>query len=126
PLPTIEDLPALMDQSIAAGIKVESRLEAAHAPQTLSRAAYAIVREGVTNAAKHSPGATVHVHTVMLPDSVAICVRNGPAPKGAAPITAVHADRVGSGHGIVGIRDRAALLGGASRIGTVPGGGYEV
>ena len=109
PLPTIEDLPALMDQSVAAGIKVETRLEAANVPQTLSRAAYAIVREGVTNAAKHSPGATVHVHTAMLPDAVAICVRNEPVPKGGAPLASVHPERVGSGHGVAGMRDRAAL-----------------
>lgn len=126
PLPVIEDLPALMDQSRAAGIKIDERLEAGPAPATLSRAAYAIVREGLTNAAKHSPGAIVHVHTATLADAVAICVRNAPTPKGTAPLTSVRKERPGMGHGIAGIRDRAALLGGASRTGRTADGGYEV
>lgn len=126
PLPMLKDLPALMDQFVAAGIKVESRLEAGHAPDTLSRAAYAIVREAVTNAAKHSPGAPLHVHTTMLPDALAICVRNGPPPRERASIPDVHGQRLGSGHGLAGIRDRTALLGGVSRVGRTPDGGYEV
>ncbi|MFN3866259.1 MAG: sensor domain-containing protein [Demequina sp.] len=126
PLPTLADLPGLVDQSRSAGLTVESLLEANSVGGALSRAAYAIVREGVTNAAKHAPGAALHVHVATLPDALAVCVRNAPAAPGAAPVAALREERSGKGHGIAGIRDRATLLGGVSEIGPRPDGGYEV
>lgn len=126
PLPTLDDLPALVEQSRSAGLTVEARLDARHAPPALSRAAYAIVRESLTNAAKHAPGAAIHVHLAALPDALAVSVRNGPSAPGTAPIAALRQAHSGMGHGIAGIRDRAALLGGASVIGPAANGGYEV
>ncbi|WP_062131752.1 sensor histidine kinase [Demequina aestuarii] len=126
PLPTLDDVPGLVDQARSAGLEVETRFEAGPAPAALSRAAYAIVREGVTNAAKHAPGSTIHVHVAQLTDALAVSVRNGPAAPGAAPIAALRQTRTARGHGIAGIRDRAALLGGTSLIGDRRDGGYEV
>lgn len=126
PLPTLSDLPGLVDQARAAGLTIEARLEAAEVAAPLSRAAYAIVREGVTNAAKHAPGAVIHVHTATLGDALAIAVSNGPADAGAEPIAALTHARAGLRHGIAGIRDRAALLGGSSIVGSDGSGGFEV
>jgi len=126
PLPTLAEVPGLLEQARAAGLEIESRLEADLPPVALSRAAYAIIREGVTNAAKHAPGATIHVHTQTLADAVAIAVTNPRADAGAQPIAALKHARQGIRHGVAGIRDRAALLGGTSVIGPRDDGGYEV
>ncbi|MFW7413747.1 sensor histidine kinase [Demequina sp. SO4-18] len=126
PVPTLEDLPGLVDQARSAGLDVETRLEAEPTPAALSRAAYAVVRESVTNAAKHAPGASIHLHVTTLDDALAVCVRNGPATPGEAPLTGLRPAHAGIGRGVAGIRDRAALLGGVSVIGPCPDGGYEV
>ncbi|WP_159450151.1 sensor histidine kinase [Demequina sp. NBRC 110056] len=126
PLPTLDDVPSLLAQASAAGLEIERRLDARTVPVALSRAGYAIIREGVTNAAKHAPGAVIHVHTATLGDALAIGVTNGAAGAGAEPIAAVRHARPGIRHGIAGIRDRAALLGGTSVIGDRGDGGYEV
>lgn len=126
PLPTLDDAMMLVEQARAAGLSVETTLTADSAPAMLSRAAYAIVREGLTNAAKHSPGADIHVHATTLSDALAVSIRNGPAAAGATSFALVRADRRGMGHGVAGIRDRAALLGGASIIGPTKNGGFEV
>ncbi|GIG54738.1 sensor histidine kinase [Demequina activiva] len=126
PLPTLADVPRLIDQARAAGLSIEDRLEAQQVAAPLSRAAYAIVREGVTNAAKHAPGAVIHVHTSTLRDALAVGVSNGPADAVAEPIAALTHARSGLRHGIAGIRDRAALLGGSSIVGPDGRGGFEV
>lgn len=126
PLPTLDDLPRLVDQASAAGLTVDARLDAAPAPAALSRAAYAIIREGITNAAKHSPGSPIHVHTATQADALAVGVTNGPAQRGASPVAAVEGSRAGVRHGVAGIRDRAALLGGSSVVAPTSDGGYEV
>ncbi|WP_159448417.1 sensor histidine kinase [Demequina sp. NBRC 110052] len=126
PLPTLDDLPSLLDQARAAGLEIVARLEAGPAPAALSRAAYAIVREGVTNAAKHAPGTPIHVHTASLADALAVGVTNGPAAPGAVPIAALRRAQPSLRRGVAGIRDRAALLGGASAIGPTSDGGFEV
>lgn len=126
PLPSLDDVTTLVEQARAAGLDVETRLEARIAPSPLSRAGYAIVREGLTNAAKHAPGSSIHVHVATLPDALAVSVRNGPAARGATPIAALREARSSIGHGIAGIRDRAALLGGSSVIGPLSDGGFEV
>ena len=126
PLPTLDDLPTLVDQARAAGLEIDAHLDAGQAPAALSRAAYAIVREGVTNAAKHAPGTGIHVHTASLSDALAVAVTNGPAAPGAAPIAALRQARPSMRRGVAGIRDRAALLGGASEIGPTAEGGFEV
>ncbi|WP_084038359.1 sensor domain-containing protein [Demequina sp. NBRC 110053] len=126
PLPTLDDLPLLLSQARAAGLTIDERLAAEPPPVALSRAGYAIIREGLTNAAKHAPGSTIAVHTATLEDALGLSVVNGPASAGAEPIAALRHARPGIRHGIAGIRDRAALLGGASVIGPTDDGGYEV
>ncbi|MFI5842227.1 sensor histidine kinase [Catenuloplanes sp. NPDC051500] len=74
-------------------------------------AAHAVVREALTNAAKHAPGASVEV--LLLRDSVV--VRNTPPPVPPAPAS-------GTGHGLAGLRERVGDL----RAGPTPDGGFEV
>jgi len=81
-------------------------------------AAYRIVQEALTNARRHAPGAAVDVELRYDDDALYVRIRdNGPGP--GQP----HA---GGGHGLLGMRERAATVGGSLRTGTAPGGGFLV
>ena len=81
--------------------------------------AYRIVQEALTNALRYAPGSTVGV-TVTYGRDLRLEVRDsGARVNGTAPTK-------GSGHGIVGMRERAALFGGELEAGPAPGGGFVV
>jgi signal transduction histidine kinase len=83
-------------------------------------AAYRIVQEALTNARRHAPGAAVDVELHFADDTLHVRIRdNGPGPP-AAPSSA------GAGHGLLGMRERAAAAGGELRTGAAPGGGFLV
>jgi signal transduction histidine kinase len=85
-------------------------------------AAYRIVQEALTNARRHAPGAAVDVELRYDDDVVRLRVRdNGPGPAPVAPGT-----RLPSGHGLLGMRERAAAAGGSLYTGAAPGGGFCV
>jgi signal transduction histidine kinase len=95
-------------------------------------AAYRIVQEALTNARRHAPGAAVDVELRYSDDVLRLRVRDngpGPAPDTVAAAAAA-AGRTGklrpSGHGLLGMRERAAAAGGALRTGEAPGGGFCV
>jgi signal transduction histidine kinase len=81
-------------------------------------AAYRIVQEALTNARRHAPGAAVDVELHYTADALAVRIRdNGPGPSPAVP---------DGGHGLAGMRERAAAVGGELRTGAAPGGGFLV
>jgi signal transduction histidine kinase len=89
--------------------------DAPRMPEPVGRATYRIVQEGLTNARKHAPGATVVVDVSgSCEDGVRIRVRNPARSRhgGTAP---------GSGLGLVGLRERASLAGGHVRGGRADG-----
>jgi signal transduction histidine kinase len=110
PQPTLADLPALVEESRGAGMRVRARYDVADlasVPTATGRNAYRIVQEALTNARKHAPGAVVDL--VAEGDSatgLAIEVRNRP-PVGT-PTSLIP----GGGTGLVGLAERAALAGG--------------
>ena len=64
PQPTLAEIPALVDESRRAGMRVRCTLDLTAdpaLPAAVGRAAYRIVQEGLTNARKHAPGAAVQV-----------------------------------------------------------------
>ena len=80
-------------------------------------AAYRIVQEALTNARRHAPGAAVDVELRYADDALRLRIRdNGP---GQAP-------RYHAGHGLLGMRERAAAVGGSLQTGDVRGGGFCV
>ncbi len=93
-------------------------------------AAYRIVQEALTNARRHAPGAAVDVELHYTDDVLRLRVRdNGPGPPGppgpsGSPEPA--AGGPGAGHGLLGMRERAAAAGGSLRTGAGPGGGFCV
>jgi signal transduction histidine kinase len=80
-------------------------------------AAYRIVQEALTNARRHAPGAAVDVELRYADDALRLRIRdNGP---GQAP-------RYHAGHGLLGMRERAAAVGGSLQTGEARGGGFCV
>jgi signal transduction histidine kinase len=84
-------------------------------------AAYRIVQEALTNARRHAPGAAVDVEMDFADDVLHLRVRdNGPGPPPAEP------GQLPAGHGLLGMRERAAAVGGELSTGPAPGGGFLV
>ncbi|HEY0451739.1 sensor histidine kinase [Actinophytocola sp.] len=78
--------------------------------------AYRIVQEALTNARRHAPGAAVDVEIAYTADDLRLTVRdNGPGPSGAR-----------DGHGLLGMRERVATVGGTLRTGPAPVDGFLV
>ncbi|MFI2199269.1 sensor histidine kinase [Streptomyces sp. NPDC020192] len=111
PAPTLAtDLAGLLRRTRAAGQPVTAAVDTdpAALPPLVSREAYRIVQEGLSNALKHA-GAPVAVRIGTAAGHLEITVEN---PLGAAP-----APRPGGGHGLRGIADRVRLLGGTAQAG---------
>jgi signal transduction histidine kinase len=86
-------------------------------PPGIDLAAYRIVQEALTNARRHAPGADVDVEVTYGDGVVQLRVRDhGPGP----------AEEMLTGHGIVGMRDRATIAGGTFTCGAADGGGFAV
>ena len=125
PQPTLVDLPALVDESRAAGMHVayEWRLDAAAAvPAGTGRNAYRIVQEGLTNARKHARGRRWTWRWTARPgDGLTVEIRN------RLPVGALRAaDIPGAGTGIVGLAERASLAGGRLEHGRTDTGDYRL
>lgn len=111
--PGLASLPQLVAQAEADGLAVELHtggLDRA-LPVSVDFAAHRIVRESLTNAWKHGTGAAV-LRVDVDADRVLIETDNGLRPDGPSP---------GSGHGLIGMRERAALLGGTLSAGAQDG-----
>jgi signal transduction histidine kinase len=94
----------LLDQHRAAGLTVATDLRGPRRelPRSVAWATYRILQEALTNAARHGRG-SAEVAVWFQPDAVEITVTNPAATNAQAP---------GGGHGLVGMRERASLLGG--------------
>ncbi|GAB4583959.1 sensor histidine kinase [Nocardia sp. IFM 10818] len=121
PTPNLAAIAELVEKAVAAGQLVDASLPAQlpAVPGAVGRAAYRVVQEALTNATKHAAGAEVRVSVVARADSLEVDVRNGPGER-----TALAAQ--GSGFGLVGMRERVELAGGALHSGRTPSGGFAV
>jgi signal transduction histidine kinase len=90
-------------------------------PGTTDQAAYRILQESITNAIRHAGPARVVVTITYGPSDLELLV----ADDGHGPRDAGHGAG-DAGRGIVGMRERAALLGGELTAGQRPGGGFQV
>jgi len=110
PQPTLADLEHLLTESRDGGMVVEltDTLAGGAPSEQIGRTLYRIVQEGLTNARKHAPGTHVSVRVDGDPATgVTVTVHNA-RPVGASGRPATP----GSGLGLVGLRERAALVGG--------------
>lgn len=117
PQPSLADLPRLVSGS---GIRTQLRTDLPDdLPPTVQRAVYRTVQEALTNVRKHAPGATATVCADHENGTVHITVTNTAPTRPALPLPGAH-------QGLVGLRQRAELLGGALRHGPTDDGGYEL
>jgi signal transduction histidine kinase len=118
PQPGLDELDALLDAARAAGSNVRLTMSGAAVPVPpgVDLTAFRIVQEALTNARRHAPGADVDVELRYERDTLHLEVRD------QGPGHAVETD----GHGLVGMRERAAMLGGTLDAGPAEGGGFAV
>ncbi|GAA4930327.1 hypothetical protein GCM10023224_07450 [Streptomonospora halophila] len=116
--PVLADVPALVEESRGAGVRARLRDEAAepeNVPAAVSRTAYRVVQEGLTNARKHAPGRPVEVELSGRPgEGLAVTVTNpvGGADDGSGADGANGADGGAGAAGATGHSDARAVGGG--------------
>ena len=121
PQPGLDQLNDLLDQARETS-PISARLIVSGTPArldpTVELAAYRITQEALTNARRHAPGAAVDVELTYTGAALRLRIRdNGPGPAAAAPA---------GGHGTLGMRERAAAVGGQLQTGCASGGGFLV
>jgi signal transduction histidine kinase len=124
PAPSFAQIPALIEESRAAGMTVEGRIEVQDAESltaAVGRTAYRVVQEGLTNARKHAPGAAVAV-TVASNGRPGLLVEITSA--GSAVAAGQGTARLGAGAGLIGLAERVALVGGTLKHQTGPAGEF--
>ena len=128
PVPTLSDVPALVEQSRRAGLPVTftgiTGTMARTLPQGAELAAYRTVQEALTNVLKHSPGAATTVTIHWGENGLQLWVQNGPVSSAAAQHIARPVP--GSGNGLRGMSERIALYHGTLTYGLQPDGGWLV
>ncbi len=122
PAPTLEALDGLVERARAAGLPVELAIEGERRtlPAGIELAAYRVLQEAITNAIKYAGGAPTDVRVLYATDHVALHVRDRGGAGGAASTVG------GSGHGLVGMRERVRVFGGEVHTGRRADGGFEV
>jgi len=120
PQPRLADLGRLVEES---ALPVELHLGdlAGPLPEAVERAAYRTVQEALTNVRKHAPGAGAEVRVGPAGGRLRVEVRNTAADGSAVP-----PGLPAGGNGLVGLRERAQLLGGSFTSAPLPGGGFLV
>jgi signal transduction histidine kinase len=118
PAPGLDGLDALT--RMASGAGVETAVAVAGPvrplPGTVDLTAYRIVQESLTNVVRHAQARTASVVVRYEPDTLVLEIRDDGRGGGVN----------GSGHGLVGMRERATAVGGTLEAGPLPGGGFRV
>jgi signal transduction histidine kinase len=118
PVPGLARLGGLLDSVVAAGLRVahQQEGEARPLPSAVDLAAYRIVQESLTNVRKHGRDPNAQVRLTYTPEGLTITVENR-----AGTATGAH-----PGHGLTGMRERAASVGGTLDAGPGAGGRFAV
>ena len=135
PVPTLNDVPALVEQSRRAGLPVTftgiTGTMTRTLPQGAELAAYRTVQEALTNALKHSPGAATTITIHWGKDGLQLRVQNDPVSAVSPASTSASNQRTtspvpGSGNGLRGMSERIALYHGTLTYGLQPDGSWLV
>ncbi|MEW1626129.1 histidine kinase [Streptomyces sp. NPDC089173] len=139
PQPGLDRLQQLVEATVRAGLPVELSLAAelsggrskdpgsgpgpgrAEVPPAVDLSAYRIVQEALANVVRHAPGARTRVLVATDTGHLVVLVVNGPAATRSSPL-----ETSGTGHGLVGMRERVRLTGGTLHTGPLPDGGFRV
>ena len=135
PAPGVAQLPVLIERVGLSGTPSRYTV-AGHKralPAGIELCVYRVVQESLTNVLKHAPGSSVEVRLEYEPDSVRVTITDTgthpvSTPRAGIPAAAITqaARHSGSGVGLTGMRERAALYGGELSAGRVADGGFEV
>jgi signal transduction histidine kinase len=124
PTPTLGDVDTLVSGLRQTGlpVTVERHGRPRPLPDRVELSAFRIVQEALTNVVRHAGQGAARVELVYEPDRLVVSVSDdGPGPSAPRPVPSGRA-----GHGIAGMRERVALLGGELTAGPLPGGGFRV
>jgi signal transduction histidine kinase len=123
PQPGLERLDGLIAGVRGAGLSVDVEIEGdvRALPPGVELSAFRIVQEALSNVLRHAPGAHATVKVSYEPDGLRVRVVNGPPPGGPT-----EPRPAGFGHGLIGMGERAAMLGGHLETGTTEEGGFMV
>jgi signal transduction histidine kinase len=122
PQPGLGDLDGLLERSRTAGVQVELAVEGEPRAlaQSVDLSAFRIVQEALTNVVKHADRAPTRVMVDYGPEALELTIRDSGDTTADAPMPGV------GGHGLIGMRERAALFGGTLSAGPCNGHGFEV
>jgi signal transduction histidine kinase len=120
PQPTLDDLERLVAQTREGGLAIQLIVagQPRPLPPGLEVSAFRIVQEALTNVRRHATASKVEVRVRYGTDALEVSIEDdgsGAAAAGGA-----------EGHGLRGMRERAAMLGGALSVGPLDEGGYRV
>jgi signal transduction histidine kinase len=124
PVPGLADLEGLLAELAKAGLAVRLQVNGTRPPLPagVELSAYRIVQEALTNVVKHAGSARAQVVVGYRDQDVTVEVTDD----GRGVVTSVSDGRVGTGHGLIGMRERVQAFGGDLEVGPRPGGGFRV
>ena len=128
PSPQLDRLPDLVAESVDAGLAVEVLIDGdlTRLSPGLHLTAYRIVQESLTNIRQHAAAERATVNVRIAPAELAIVIDDDGRRREAATSAIERHGLVGTGHGLVGMRERVAIYGGELRAGPRAGGGFRV
>lgn len=119
----LNDLSALIDTSLRDGTDVRAQIlvtDPGSCDAEVAHACYRIVQESISNSRRHAPGATLYAEVRGGPETgLTIRTVNWLATDSAGP-------KPSQGHGLVGMSERAALVGGTFQAGATPEGSFAI
>ncbi|MER5887508.1 sensor histidine kinase [Streptomyces sp. NPDC001941] len=129
PQPDLSGLPELIETTRRAGIAARLTLDpglsdpsrGGELPAAVALSAYRLVQEALSNVVRHAPGAEADVEVTRSGGALRVSVVNSPA-RGARPAVETR----GGGHGLLGMRERVAMLEGEFSAAPLPGGGFRM
>jgi signal transduction histidine kinase len=124
PVPGLADLDSLLAEVARAGLAVKLRVNGTRPPLPagVDLSAYRIIQEALTNVVKHAGSARAQVMVGYRDQDVTVEVTDD----GRGAVTSVSDGQVGTGHGLIGMRERVQAFGGDLEAGPRPGGGFRV
>jgi signal transduction histidine kinase len=124
PVPGLADLDVLLAEVTKAGLAVKLQVNGTRPqlPAGVDLSAYRIIQEALTNVVKHAGSARAQVVVGYRDQEVTVEVIDD----GRGAVTSVSDGRVGTGHGLIGMRERVQAFGGDLEAGPRPGGGFRV
>ena len=122
------DLDGLLESARSAGETVTAGIAGAPRPlpEGVDLSAYRIVQEALSNAMRHAPGAAVEVKLHHGDAALVVEVRNDCPPGNGAAAVQDEVPGEAGGHGIIGMRERATMLGGHLQAGPTKKGEFLV